>query len=119
MGLPQNDIGMRTDVLDACPKAKGIMMLIRSMSPSVIITDEIGRKEDVEALSEALNCGIKIIASVHANSMEQLFKRPILNSIMKSNMFDRILILGNSLGVGTIEKIYNKSCNIINTNPIR
>src|SRR5690606_12747541 len=58
-GIPLFDVGPRTDILDGCPKAEGMMMLIRSMSPEVIIVDEIGRPEDTEAIREALHAGIR------------------------------------------------------------
>ena len=56
-GIPQYDFGTRVDVLDACPKAEGMMMMIRSMSPDILIVDEIGRKEDSEAIMEAVHAG--------------------------------------------------------------
>ncbi|MDD3612775.1 MAG: stage III sporulation protein AA [Caldicoprobacterales bacterium] len=105
-GVPQRNIGIRSDILDACPKATGIMMLIRSMSPTVIITDEIGRQEDVLAIEEALNAGVKLISSAHASDIEDALTRPFLGSLLKKQIFQRVFILGNSLGVGTLEKVY-------------
>ena len=64
LGIPQNDLGIRTDVLDCCPKAEGMMMLIRSMSPQVIAVDEIGDYEDSRAIEAVMNCGCKVIATV-------------------------------------------------------
>ena len=64
-GIPTVDLGPRTDVLDGCPKASGMLMLIRSMSPAVVATDELGRAEDVCAVREALNAGVSILATVH------------------------------------------------------
>jgi len=104
-GIPQNDIGIRTDVLDACPKAEGILMLIRSMSPQVIITDEIGRKEDIEALEEALNAGVKIITSAHGGSLDEVKQRPFMKELIEKRVFERYILLGNSKGVGTVESI--------------
>lgn len=106
-GVPQNNVGLQTDVLDACPKAEGIMMLIRSMSPAVIITDEIGKAGDVEAIEEALNAGIKIITTAHSSDIGDARRRPILSKVLDKKIFQRIIVLGNSLGVGTVEKIYD------------
>jgi len=106
-GIPQNDVGVRTDILDGCPKALGIIMLIRSMSPNVIITDEIGKPEDVIAIEDALNAGIKMITTAHSSGLEDAFQRPILKSLLNKKVFQRILVLGNSLGTGTLEKVYD------------
>jgi stage III sporulation protein AA len=119
-GIPQNNVGFQTDVLDACPKAEGIMMLIRSMSPAVIITDEIGKHEDVEAIEEALNAGIKIITTAHSSDIGDAKRRPILSKILDKKIFQRIIVLGNSLGVGTIERIYDgHTLNNLLDRPIR
>src|SRR5690625_3803914 len=63
-GIPQHDVGFRTDVMDACPKAEGMMMMIRSMSPDVLIVDEIGSREDVQALLEAINAGVIVFCKI-------------------------------------------------------
>ncbi len=105
-GIPQKDVGLRTDVLDACPKAAGMIMMIRSMSPRVIITDEIGRPEDANAVEDALNAGIKVIVSAHGTDLADALSRPFLSSMLGRGIFECILILGNSLGVGTLEKVY-------------
>ena len=104
-GVPQNDIGIRTDVLDACPKAEGMIILIRSMSPHIIATDEIGSKEDVFALEEAINAGIKIITTVHGSNLDEISRKPVLGDLIKNKIFERMIILSNAKGVGTIEKI--------------
>ncbi|TYP51628.1 stage III sporulation protein AA [Thermosediminibacter litoriperuensis] len=104
-GVPQNDVGIRTDVLDGCPKARGIMMLLRSMSPDIIATDEIGKPEDVEAVEEALNAGVKLLTTAHGADLEDAGRRPTIRKLIESNFFDRYLILGFSEGVGTIEKV--------------
>ena len=66
-GVPQNDLGIRTDLLDCCPKAEGMMMLIRSMSPEVVAVDEIGDYGDIKAIESVLNCGCRLIAPVHGS----------------------------------------------------
>lgn len=104
-GVPQVDLGPRTDILDGCPKAEGMMMLIRSMSPQVIAADELGRKEDVEAIEEALHVGAKLLTTAHGYSLESLKRRPILSHILARGIFERILFLGFSLGVGTLEAV--------------
>lgn len=113
-GVPQRDVGLRTDVLDACPKAEGMMMLIRSMSPQVIITDEVGRLADVEAIEEGVNSGVKIIASVHGSKMDDLKKRPSLLRLLENRIFERFVFLKRINGVGRIEKILDREVRLVN-----
>ena len=107
MGAPQNELGMRTDILDCCPKAKGMMMLIRSMSPQIIAVDEIGSKEDMDAIDYVIGCGCKLIATVHGSSIEDIKNKPILGELVKKQLFERYIILSNIKGVGHLEEIYD------------
>jgi len=107
-GVPQHQFGVRIDVLDACPKAEGMMMLIRSMSPDVLIADEIGRKEDTEALFEAINSGVSVFVTAHGESMEDLMKRPSIYTLVKANVFDRYVQLSRKNDrPGCVEKIFD------------
>ena len=90
-GRPQNDLGMRTDVLDACPKALGMLMLLRSMSPQVIAVDELGDEQDLRALHKAAVCGCGLLATVHGDDEEDASKR--LGETDLREMFERIVIL--------------------------
>ena len=92
-GVPQNDLGRHTDVLDGCPKAAGILMLLRTMSPRIIAVDEVGSQEDLEALSYSLHCGCGILATVHGSSLEDLKKKPVLCHLVGEGIFERYLIL--------------------------
>lgn len=104
-GVPQLDVGPRTDVLDSCPKAMGMLMAIRSLSPQVIITDEIGRKEDIEAVQECVNAGVSIISSIHAGNIEELKKRPHIGDLLAMETFKLIVILSRRNGPGSVEEI--------------
>lgn len=104
-GVPQNDVGVRTDVLDGCPKALGMMMLLRSLSPDVIGTDEIGSEEDARAIGEAVNAGVRIVATAHASTVVELERRASLRGLMRGEAFQRIVFLGRSRGVGSLEAI--------------
>lgn len=97
-GVPTFDLGPRCDVLDGCPKAEGIMMLIRSMSPEVVAVDEIGRQEDAEALKEALHAGVRVLATAHASGLDDLFARPVLSSLAASGVFGVYVLLSRSGG---------------------
>jgi stage III sporulation protein AA len=93
-GIPQFDLGPRTDVLDGCPKAQGMMLMIRSMSPQILAADEIGRQEDIEALKEAIACGIIVFATVHGRSRKEVEARPGMQALLEDSIFERILFLG-------------------------
>jgi len=107
LGIPQNQVGIRTDILDACPKSKGMMMLVRSMAPRVIAVDELGGAEDVYAMEYAMNCGCRFIATVHGKSMEEIRKKPLFENLVKEHRFDRYIVLGNVGGIGSVEGIYD------------
>ena len=106
-GIPQNDLGIRTDVLDCCPKAKGMMMLIRTMSPRVVAVDEIGTREDLEAMEYVMNCGCKLLATVHGNSIDDLKQKPVIRRLVEERIFERYVILKGGGQVGTVDQIYD------------
>jgi stage III sporulation protein AA len=93
-GVPRFDLGPRTDVMDGCPKAEGMMMMIRSLSPEVLVVDEIGRPEDAAAIHEALHAGIKVLATAHGAQPEDIRQRPVLKTLMAEGVFTRIVVLG-------------------------
>ncbi len=93
MGMTGNRLGIRTDILDGCPKVQGMMMLLRSMSPQVIAVDEIGSMEEEQAILAILQCGCQVIATMHANSMEEVRKRGI-----DKHIFERFAFLGKRDG---------------------
>lgn len=107
-GVPGNDVGIRTDVLEECPKAEGLMMLIRSMAPRVVAVDEIGGREDLEALLAAVHCGCVILATVHGTSLEELRQKPILQKIVEAGIFERYVILKAGNGSGRLWEILDK-----------
>ncbi|WP_329957466.1 stage III sporulation protein AA [Novisyntrophococcus fermenticellae] len=106
-GIPQNDVGIRTDVLDGCPKAEGMMMLIRSMSPQVVAVDEIGTAGDIKALESVLNCGCKILATIHGNTIDDVRKKPLLSSMVNAHIFERYVLLSNRMRAGTVQAVYD------------
>ena len=92
-GVPQHDLGCRSDVLDGCGKSEGIRMMIRSMGPQVVAVDEISGTDDVKAVKEAVGCGCAILATAHGDSLEVVRKKPELGSLVREGLFDRYLIL--------------------------
>ncbi|MFZ0443388.1 MAG: stage III sporulation protein AA [Bacillus sp. (in: firmicutes)] len=113
-GIPQMTFGPRIDVLDACPKAEGMMMMIRSMSPDVLVVDEIGRSQDAEAIMEAVNAGIKLIMTTHGKSYEEIKKRPTLKGLLNEKVIERFVILSRTSGPGTITSILDGEGNKLN-----
>ncbi|MCL6457451.1 MAG: stage III sporulation protein AA [Gorillibacterium sp.] len=92
-GVPTFDLGPRTDVMDGCPKAEGMMMMIRSMSPEVIAVDEIGTLQDAEAVLEAMNAGIRVIATAHGRNLQEVKNRPALKQLLEDGFFTKMVLL--------------------------
>lgn len=107
-GEPQNDLGIRTDILDCCPKAEGMLMLIRSMAPRILAVDEIGAKEDVSAIEYALHCGCIMLATAHGSSVEELRKKPLFDDLIENRRFERYVVLSNKKSTGGVEGIYDE-----------
>ncbi|SER16228.1 stage III sporulation protein AA [Gracilibacillus ureilyticus] len=104
-GIPQESSGLRIDVLDHCPKSEGMMMFVRSMSPEVIIVDEIGSEKDVQAILEVINAGVTIMCSVHGRSYEEIRRRPALSSLIDQKVFSRMLVLSNTCQAGEVIEV--------------
>lgn len=107
-GVLQNDLGKRTDVLDCCPKTEGMQMLIRSMAPDIIAVDELGGTGDAAAIENACVCGCRILATVHGNSIDDIRQKPVLQEIMKQNIFERYVVLRTRSRAGEVAGIYDR-----------
>lgn len=92
-GVPQLDVGLTTDVLDGCPKAQGLMQLLRGMNPQLLAVDEVTTAEDVEALSRGANCGAALAATAHAAGLKDLQARPLYRRLLRQKVFSRLCIL--------------------------
>ena len=101
-GIPQNDIGKRTDVMNNCLKHIGIKMMIRSMSPQIIATDEIGGLEDEKAIEEAGYAGVKLLLTAHGEKLSDISEK-----LIKNKVFENIIVLGKSKKPGFIKNIYS------------
>ena len=98
-GAPQMDVGCHTDVLDACPKAIGIPMLLRAANPRVLAVDEITTREDLAAMEAAANCGVALLATAHAQSREELTRKPLFVSLLELGVFRRCVTITARSGV--------------------
>ena len=101
----QNDIGNFTDVFDSYSKYYGILSAVKIMSPQLIICDEIGTKDDLEALDYAINSGVNIIATMHSNDIDDAYKKPYMKNLFSRNAFDYIVVLGTNESLGKIVTI--------------
>lgn len=104
-GIPQNDLGIRTDIIENIKKSVGMKMLIRSMAPEIIVADEIGSKEDVQEINYAVCSGIKGIFTAHGNLLEDLKLNPAIAELIEKNIFERLLFLDKN-NKGKVNKIY-------------
>ena len=103
-GQPSYNLGVRTDILDGCPKEKGMIMLIRSMSPDLIATDEIGKKEDCHAIEAAVCAGISLLTTLHGSSYEDVISSGI-GEMVEKGVFERLIFLSNVPAIGSISMI--------------
>ena len=92
-GIPQNDVGIRTDVVDNMPKPEAMRMLVRSMAPDIIACDEIGSLEDINAIDYAMCSGVKGIFTAHGKYIDEINKNPELSKLLDKHVFERIILL--------------------------
>ena len=92
-GRPQLEVGPQTDVLDGCPKALAVPMLLRAMAPQVIALDEVALPADVDAVCAAAGCGVALLATVHAASREDLLRRPVGRALLECGVFRRLVLI--------------------------
>ena len=97
-GIPTLNVGPGTDVIDGAPKALAILQLVRGMAPTVIVTDEIGGREDADAILEARRCGVVVIATAHAEDFGALFKRSAMHDLLTEGIFNVVALLGPKPG---------------------
>lgn len=102
-GSPSLDVGPHTDVLDGCPKAQGIRLMLRAMSPQILVTDELGGHEDAAAVAEAARCGVAVIASAHGRDFADARARQMLGKALSPAVFDRVVSL---CSLGTVGAVY-------------
>ena len=104
-GLPQNDIGIKVDIIENTEKSIGMNMLVRSMAPRVIVADEIGNANDIVAINYAVCSGVKGIFTAHGSTMVDLSINPIIKELILMNVIERIIFLDENKK-GNIKEIY-------------
>ena len=108
-GIPQNDLGIRTDVLDACPKTEGMLLLLRAMSPRVIAIDELGSREEMEALRSAASCGCRILATAHGETFADMERRFGIQTPELKKLFQVVLCSQKKTGKFLTELLWRES----------
>ena len=106
-GIPQHEIGVFCDVITNCSKQFGLQNGIRSIRPDVVFTDEVANLEDIEAIHYALGCGVRLVATAHCGSIEELSRKKNFETIIKEGMFERYVVLSAEDGPGTIDGVYD------------
>lgn len=97
-GMPTLDVGERTDVMDMCPKRLAIAHMVRALKPDVVVTDEVGDREDAAAVLDARRCGTAVLASAHAASVQEAARRPALAEMLSMGAFDLVARIEGGLG---------------------
>ena len=90
---PQMDVGPRTDILNGCPKAAAIPMVLRAMNPQIIALDEITVQEDLQAIAQAAGCGVGLLATIHAGSVEELQAKPLYRALLEGRVFRQAVLI--------------------------
>ena len=104
-GISPFELGEQTDVFDGYPKAEGIELAVRVMSPQILICDEIGGNAEVDALLPALHTGVHLIAAAHAESLPALYERPQIRRLLDANAFSYAAMLGTGEHCGKVESL--------------
>lgn len=107
-GQPLFDVGVETDVISGVVKHAGVFMALRSLSPDVIVTDEIGKSEDLEALREVANSGVVMVATAHAPDLKSLMSRLFFKKIFDEGLFDTYVVLSAAQGRITVGQIHDR-----------
>ncbi len=100
------NLGINTDVYNSYPKTKALNMAVRTMSPQVIAIDEVSEKSEIEAISSASNCGVKLFVTIHASTINEIVNKPQIRELINTYSFDKLVLLMGAENVGKISGIY-------------
>lgn len=104
-GVPQNDIGTKVDILENVSKSIGMKMLVRSLAPKIIVADEIGSYEDIEAINYTVCSGVKGIFTCHGANMQDLSLNPVTKNLVALNLIEKIIFLDEKKK-GNVREVY-------------
>ena len=106
-GIITNDVGMTSDVLDSYPMAQAIDIAVRTLSPDIIVCDEVSTPEEIKAISQGVNCGVRFVLSVHAGSHEDILSRKQLEQLLDTGAFEKVVLLGSKESIGKVRQVYD------------
>ncbi len=112
-GESQNDLGYATDVYNLCPKEIGIEMALRAGSPDIIVCDEIGSDDDVDLMLKTMLSGVKVVATTHAGTLQELMSKTNIMRMLSNNVFEKIVLLDNTDNIGHIQKIIDVKSEVL------
>lgn len=108
-GFPLYDVGNFTDVLHGFSKSEGMLLALRSLGPTILVTDEIGNKNDMDAVMDSVRCGVSLLLTAHGGSLEELQSRPVIKELLQDGIFHHLVSLGRVPKPGTIGGIYHRT----------
>ncbi len=109
LDLGGSSLGNFSDKICFASKKVGFENGIRSLAPNLIVTDELGGQEDIEAIRYATSCGVNLLASCHSDTIENFIKKPSFSKLIDEKVFKRYVLLSMRQGPGTLEGIYNEN----------
>lgn len=99
-------IGMCCDILNGYPKGEGILQAIRNLAPEVVLCDEVGSEQELEALEAGFHAGVHVVASVHAHDCHDLTHRRVIRRMLSGGGFEKVILLRGGVHVGQIAEVY-------------
>lgn len=109
-GVPQNDVGIMTDVIGNCQRSVGILSAIRTLSPELIFCDEIASADDVRSIIGGLACGVKFVVTAHGSSYDEVVKRHEIRQLIDSGFFEGVIFLKGANApsvIGEVRRLRN------------
>ena len=94
-GAPQLSVGCHTDIMDGVPKSIGILMMLRAVNPQIIAVDEITAREDILAMTQAANCGVRLLATIHGSDLKELKRKPLYRKLLELHVFEKAVVITN------------------------
>lgn len=106
-GIPQNDLGVNCDILSCYPKGQAIISAVKTLSPDIIVLDEVGTTEEIEAIKLGVNSGVKFIVTVHAEDYDEIINKPQIRELINTYSFKKLVLMNRFSKASYINEIYD------------